>query len=457
MARNVRVPAAWWVGEAINDDRSVLLCITAGLGSGKTHGLCQWHHYRKQQNPTVPFSGFMEPNYNLIMKAAIPTYRKVLESYGMKEGYDFEVVKSPFPLIRYLDAPPYHEVHFVSAHNPGHIVAVEYGWATEDEAALNDVDASRNFRSRIRDGRSRHLQLFKGGAPDGINHLAEQFDSDTLPGWITSDERDHIQPSRKYRRFKVWTDDNPFLPEGYLDQLQDIYGHNPNLIRAKRYGEFCELSEGNAYRNYSPQKHDIDDVEPEPYQPIHLTWDFNSAPLAWIAVQKMRFDEYGERKTRNVAVHEANLGSTQLDEACVEFAAKFPRENFANTLIELYGDMSGHASSHKMKGSDYDAIRNYLNRLGYSRVEIRASRSNPPEGSSVDALDRCFLQDVIRISKRCRMLKRSLLATRWKKGVRKLDKPSGETHTHHSDALKYWAHATNAAGADEKQIYGKNW
>jgi hypothetical protein len=43
-------------------------------------------------------------------------------------------------------------------------------------------------------------------------------------------------------------------------------------------------------------------------------------------------------------------------------------------------------------------------------------------------------------------LQRSLLSTRWKEGVKKLDKPSKDDWTHWSDALKYLAYAMQTTG-----------
>ena len=429
--------------------------MTAGLGAGKTHGICQWHHHRVQLNRGVKFSGFVEPTYQKIHDAALPTYKKVLESFGLSEGAHYRVIKSPYPKLIYLTQP--HEVHFISGENPEKIVAVEYGFASEDEAGIIPAEATRNLRSRIRDTASQTRQLMRGGAPQGINDFAKEFDSQTLPGWDLTVSRDHRLLEKRYRRFIVWTDDNPFLPPDYTQLLEDTYGHNKNLIRSYRYGEFCALVEGAAYKNYLPQKHDIDDVQPDQHRPIDLTWDFNANPLAWVAIQCFPFTEYGERRMKWVAVHEANQSSGQLDDACVEFAAKFPRALFANVPINLYGDMSGHGSSHKVRGSDYETIARLLRELGYNRVEIRAARSNPPETASVDALDNLFLRSQLYVCKRLRLLRNSLLATTWKEGTRKIDKPAGETWTHHGDAAKYWAHAVGREDPNMQKIHGKNW
>ncbi len=454
MSNIIKIQSAWWVGEAITDHESSVIATTAGLGSGKTHGGCQWHDHRVRDNAGCLFSAFMEPTFQKVMDTAIPTYQKILRSYGLGEGTDYKVVKSPYPKIIYLDQEPNHEVHFLSAETPEKIAGVEYSHASEDEAGINSGVARQNLRGRLfRDKKVNIPQYLIFGAPQGINEFAEEFDSETLPDWNTEHPRDHYKISVvegvriKKRRFILWTDDNPFVTDQYLAELQDTYGHNPNLIRSYRYGHFCPLVTGGAYSNYFPQKHDLENKEAEPYREIYLTFDFNANPVAWVAVQKLSFvQENGSRDFKYVAIDECNgaLGASQdlsaLDDACIEFYKKFPILTYRDTPIKIFGDRSGHSKNHRVVGSDYDAIRENLEKLGYRNIEIVAARQVAPESESVEAVQRLFLNNLLFISKKCRLLRKSLLATVWKQGIRKLEKKQGETHTHHGDALKYWAY-----------------
>jgi len=460
----IEIKGAWWVGEALQDTESSVMAVTAGLGSGKTHGGCQWHHYLCTLNAGCNFSGFMEPTFQKVIDTAIPTYQKVLQAFCLSEGRDYRVVKSPYPKIVYerLHKTVKHEVHFLSAETPDKIAGVEYSHGSEDEAGINSGEARRNFRGRLyRDTRAVRSQFLLFGAPQGINEFADEFDSDTQEGWVKPHSRDHYKLTIsegtviKRRRFILWTDDNPFVSKQYLAELQDTYGHNPNLIRSYRYGQFCPLTEGAAFSNYLPQKHDTQDVKPSPFNPIIMCWDFNAEPLAWVVIQGFIVQEEIRRR-RYYAMNEANQGASNLDDSCVEFAQKFPKEVFRDTLILLYGDRTGHSGSHKVPGSDFENIALYLKRLGYNHVEIKAQKQIAPEASSVDALNRMFLDNMFHIDRKCRMLRRGLLATVWKKGVRKLEKPAGETHTHHPDAVKYWAWQERDSLGIITQIYGKN-
>lgn len=464
----LEVRQAWWVGEAIKDLTTWQFGVSAGLGSGKTHGADVWFHDRVIKNQGCMFSAQLWPTYQKIHDAGIPTYRKVLRSYGWREGRDFKVLKSPFPKLIYLADNPGHEVHFLSGENPESIVASEYSHASEHEAGVIIREASENLRSRVRDPKALIRQVMREGAPQGLNNFADDFDSSIQPGWSRAAYRDYVNlQGLPRRRFVVWTDDNPFIPQSYLIQLDDTYGHNPNLIKSYRYGEFCSLSEGSAYSNYFPQKHDLaSPVEADPFREIILQLDFNVSPLAWVAGQLVPYNEpeykngvwRNARKFRYTLINEANEGNEQLDDAAVEFAEKFPVGIYRDTEISLYGDRTGHARSHKTRGTDFENFAGYLRELGYRNIKIRATTSIAPESASVEAVQRLFSKCLIQIGPACRMTKISFMRTKWKTGVRKLDKPSGETWTHHADAVKYFVYQElrEFDGKSLNRIYGTN-
>lgn len=429
----------FWDLQVLNNNNYVTEDGAIHHNSGKTHGGAQWHDcLARGPNKRAEFSGWMEPTYQLIKTAAIPTYRRVLESYGLDSGRDYEIFESSPIRLRYRRSG--HQVLFVSGDKPLNIAAFELSHASIDEAGACKGDAMRNFRTRVRSPQAERRQNLIFGAPQGVTEFAEEFDSDTLPDWVEDGPRKFIHTKKDFTRYVVWTDDNPFLPPDYIQNLVDTYGHNPNLIKSYRYGLFCPLVEGACYSNYLPQKHDIENVDASPYDTLYVTWDFNANPLAWVSLQQVRFEEGKSRVHRYVAIDEASSGIGQLEEAIVEFALKHPVREFRDTPIEIFGDSSGHRGSHRSTRSDYRFIEDNLRELGYRKVSIRAFQSNPLETASVDAVQRLFSNDLLFISKRCVKLKKSLLATTWKKGIRKIDKPAGETWTHHSDSLKYFCY-----------------
>jgi hypothetical protein len=397
----------------------------------------------------------MMPIYELLHNTAIPKTAKVLESFGYQEGRDFSIVKSPFPRCVFRTGQ---EIHYISGNRPDKIKAVEYAGGVCDEPGVTKPESIKRVRERCRDTAAGMPQILLPGTPEGLNHYADEFDSDKNAGWIKARPRDHelvrktAEGQVRLRRFRLTTYDNErYLPAGYINDLLDTHRGNPAYILAYIHGIFVPLITGGVYSNYAAQKHDTEDAEPSPHRDLYLTWDFNADPLTWISVQRSVIDNPYERRRPWICYHEGNLGAGQIDDACVEFAVKHPVGRFGDTNIMIYGDSSGHAESHKTKRTDYQQVRDHLKSLGYRRVDICALRSNPLETVSAGALNDWFLNDLCLICKRLTLLRRSLIATRWKEGTKKIDKPAGERHTHPSDALKYLAFALTHDGIQRVQ------
>lgn len=432
----------WWAQRAREDDESKLFAITAGLGSGKTHGAVQVLYDKLARNPSGKCWFYSMPIYELIHNTAIPKTQKVLEAFGYEEGADYTIVKSPYPKCCFKATGQ--EIHYVSGNRPDKIKSVEYCGGVIDEPGVTKHDSIKRLRERSRDRAVKNCQILLPGTPEGINHYAEEFDSDKNAGWDRSQPRDHVLVRRtdegevRLRRFRLTTYDNQHhLPPGYISDILDTHRGNPAFIQSYVHGFFVPLITGGCYANYKPQKHDIEDIEPSPHIQIYLTFDFNADPLAWVACQESRIDNPHRRGRPLIAIHNADQNCGQLDDACVEFATKFNPARFGDTPILLYGDSSGYAQSHKTRNSDYDQVKRHLRNLGFRRVEICAMRSNPLETATVGALNDALLDDAVLVCKRCKMLRTSLGATRWKEGERKIEKKAGETHTHHGDAMKY--------------------
>lgn len=443
----MRIGLQWWVAAALSDKITSRFGVSAGLGSGKSHGAAQWFTDRNKKNSESKYSAIVMPTYQKIWDAAIPTLKKVYDSLGMREGLHYSVVKQPFPMVR-LHAND-HEIHLISANNPERIVAVEYSHAWASEAGILKAEAIDNVFDRVRCPKARLNQIMLEGVPQGFGRFAELFDTSNAPGWVQVEPKDYMRKVSTpkgdilYRRFRVGTADNPFLKPEYLIGLYETYRNRPNYIRAYIHGYFVPLHVGNVYTDYLQEKHTIKDVLPTMGAPIYLTFDFNANPVSWVALQNKSFQEYDKIVNRYVALAECRKGINQLTDAVLYFSMRFPIAEFANTDIMVYGDMSGHASSHKVSQTDYQVIADTLRRLGYHRVHICALRSNPIETVSVEYLNRMFLRDELYICESLKELQRSLLFTRWKENSKNIDKPSGEDWTHYSDALKYFAFALN--------------
>jgi len=430
--------AAPFVQLALGNSTARDLAVTAGLGAGKTHGLCQWHYSLVTINRGCKYSVFIEPIYRLIKTAAIPTYTKVLNQCGLREGIHYDIVSSGTPAIRFKNG---HEVLFISAERPDMLVAIEFSHGAMDEAGSCKPESFDKFQDRVRDANSKRLQRFFGGVPTGLNHYSDKFDSDVLEGWKAITAKHHQTLNGRMARYKLSTDENPFIPASYCDDLKERYSSNPNAMKSFFYGEFAPLFEGLAIPSYNPGVHDIDDLMPDAHREIDLTFDFNNSPMSWVALSMVSFeDAEGERKSRYVAHDCAKMGYGKLRDAVIEFAARFPVGKYGKTEINIFGDRTGFSQSHKVELTDFQQIKNILGSLGYENVFIRATETLMLESDTLEALDRLFQENLILLCKAATNLKRSLIMSQLIPGQRKILKPAGETHTHWLDALKYWAY-----------------
>lgn len=406
------------------------------------------------ENDKSSFSVFIEPIFAKISDTAIPTFRKVLAELGFEESKDFEIFKTPFPKL-ILKATG-HEIHFISGDRPQMIIGVEYSHGTIDESGDCKQDVFLNARSRLRCPNAKVRQLLCVGSPQGINWFADTFDSETQEGWKEIGPRRWLNETRNFQRWRLRTDDNPFLPEDYVSILEDTYGHNRNLIRSYRDGIFCPLYEGTAYKTYDPDRHNVD-PEPTPLRTIALAWDFN-IELVWTALQVIPFMEDGRRVNKYVAIGECKKGADSFDDAILSFIEQFPHfEGYRDTKIEIYGDRSGHAGSHKAPLSDFERIQQELRKF-YKNVHLLATKKVAPEIGSVEAVNKAFSYDRLLIGNNCKELQRSLMSTTWQEGKRKLHKPAGDTWTHRADGLKYYIYQAEVLDRlkETKRVYGTN-
>lgn len=421
------------------------------------------------QNPEVPLFGIFQPIHRLLKSATVPNLKKALDLFGFVDGkdYRFNLGQEPKLILKATKQ----EAHLITARDPELIVADEYGCAWVDEAGANKLGVISKVKDRTRDRRASIQQILITGAPQGINNeFAGLYDSDVLPDWDRRTKRDHllrlVDPDtgityKKARRVRLEIDDNPFTPADWKRDQKEKYRHNPNLYKSYILGYFSPLVEGVVVRSFRPDHilNGPDEIEADPMREINLTFDFNNLPLAYISFQMHPFEELGRRVHRWIAIENSDGDGENLKQTIIQdFAIKHPVSRFRDTVIRVFGDRSGHSQSHKIPQTDYDQIKDTLTELGYKHVVIEAWRGVAPEAESADALDRLFFDDLQLVNARCKNYINSLQSTTWKPGTRKIDKPSGEKHTHWVDAGKYWAYqvAGKFTGEKKRQIYTFN-
>lgn len=463
----LQITALPWARELLNDQKSDVIAVTAGLGSGKTHAANQKHLLLSLINDKSPFSAYVLPTHSEIKGVGFPRMEETLTEAGLTIGKDFEIFTSqidPKIVLKFLN----HEIKYLSAHKPQRIRAFEYSHASGDEVGDWPYEAYRNLRSRVRCKRAKVRQTVLWGAPQGLGWFADEFDSDTLDGWNRDKERDHwrlttvsdrgIDYEFLFRRMRIRTDDNPFVPGSYVAELVQNFSYNKNKLKAYRDGIFAPFYEGNAVQAFNEDRH-IQEIEISRHLPIYYCWDFNHTPLANLVMQIQPHESSWGRENKYCFLSESSGDDSLIFDSVQEFSRSHPVEQFGKTPIYLYGDRSGHARSHKVRGSDYETIYSKLKELGYERVEIRATKRVAPEAESIEALNKGFSYDRILVSPKCKNLIRGFQSARWKQGERKLDKSKDNDATYFInwlDASKYpiWQLDYTEERKSEKRIHG---
>lgn len=234
-----------------------------------------------------------------------------------------------------------------------------------EELVENETpDAFAEFNARVgrKPGLSEYLTICATN-PDSPSHWAYEY---FIEGAKQFDTR-HVYYSR--------TEENPFLPKWYLDQLkQDL---DEKAYQRYGMGLWVELAVDRVYymyeseRNYRDYEYEVND-----FYPIHVCWDFNigeGKPLSGCLAQFIKgvwhfYDEF-------------IIDGADTAEACEEIGARGLLDHDTKYLIQ--GDATGGARSTKSKKSDYDIINKYFSNYrspdGYRiDFEKRVPKANPP-------------------------------------------------------------------------------
>lgn len=421
--RSTQIAVPSWVYQILNDKDHERFAITGGLGSGKSANATVAFLLTILSKPTVEQWWDIVPTYPKVEDSLLPTYAFAFERLGMLPGVDYRIVRSK-PTVIHLVRTKQH-IRCISGDRPELMVSANIGGYIIREAGLMKAEVFENAEARTRDRKVGRTIGIVEGTPEGDGYYKDNFNIDKT------------DPKRKLRRFILHTADNAAnLVDGYVERLHRTFEHNPAKVRSYLYGEFSSFRSGDVFAQFVESRNVIDDIRADPNIPISLCFDFNATPLTWTAWQMQTYRTKVLHRKREIALAESSLKCTDLLGAAIEFGLAFPPEIYGNTPIEIWGDRTGHAKSHKASGTDFSNLQNYLQE-SYRYVTVKASRKVTPIRASVDVVNRLLLYELVLICESCKNLRRSLNNTRWAQGKDDLEKKQGETHTHHGDGCRY--------------------
>lgn len=297
--------------------------------------------------------------------------------------------------------------------------SLELSGAAIEELTENTNDDEQAYHEiKMRVGRLPHIKcplIISATNPDSPGHWAYKY-------FIESKIKTrHVYYSR--------TEDNPFLPPQYIAQLkQDM---DPKRARRMLYGEWIEIQDEVIYYQYDPKlQFKEHDYTPPKGAKIMITFDFNigdGKPMSALAMCKV-----------NGIYHvfaEVIVEGARTDEIMEEF---FDRGIIVKDRhYEIHGDASGKSRSTSSKRSDYEIIKESLDRNGI-RYDYKVPLSNPAIRSRHNAVNSICLNELGQTRLfiyNCPILNQGLRLTAFKKGGKIVE-----------DDSKHYQHCTTALG-----------
>jgi len=213
----------------------------------------------------------------------------------------------------------------------------------EELVENDDTDKKAYDEICLRIGRLTHVKqpfLICATNPDSPAHwVYEEFE---LPE--PTDPTKHVYYSE--------TDDNPFLPDSYKEQLKRSL--DPKMYLRMGKGQWIEITKKMIYHAYDPKTNKRkEDYTINELYPVRFSWDFNIADGKPLSVVVFQFVEDEMHIFDEVVVESMNT-----EESCSELSDK----GLLDYPVKFYihGDATGRRRDTRSKRSDYDIIEKFF-------------------------------------------------------------------------------------------------
>lgn len=357
--------------------------LIGGFGSGKSHSGVDKTIIKKMLMPNVSCAYYL-PTYGLIQDVAIPKFTSQLLNFNI-----------PFTVNRSDNVikTKYGNILLRNMSDPERIIGYEVGYSLIDETDILSKDKMSEVFMKII-GRNRSIlpngminQTDVVGTPEGFKWLYEFFIKNA---------------SETKNVVKAKTNDNPFLPDGYIQTLKETY--TDSQVTAYLNGEFVNLNSQCVYTSYNRKAHRTD-VKALPNEILYVGLDFN--------ITNMNAVVHVKRNGKLYAVGEIH-GGYDTQTIC-----DYLKENYKGHQITINPDASGNARS-TSGASDFSILK-------ANGFIVDAPKKNPAVQERVNAVNLSFQNDIYYINdKLCPNYSEALENQAYKNGTP--DKQSGFDH-----------------------------
>lgn len=319
--------------------------IIGGLGSGKSRGGTMRAIIKLLENKGCNI-GYYMPTYDLLRLRAMPGIEEDLATIGLS----FSVNKSEYS----ISVVGYGSIIFRSYDRPERIIAYETADSIVDELDTLPKEKAALVWRKISE---RNRQKKPNGKPNSIGCVTTPDQGYT--GFIYDKWYKKCQSG--YIVIKAPTYTNPYLPEGYIQQIRDNY--DPLLAEMYIEGEIVSLNDKKVYHFFDRRKHHSDRVIKQGDR-LHIGLDFNvggCCASVWVIDGK-----------KTIAVDEFVSHDTQ------DFVNNLTR--YSDQKITVYPDASGKRHTSNASASDIEIILKH----GYA---VDAPESNPYVRDRINAVN----------------------------------------------------------------------
>ena len=247
--------------------------LVAGYGSGKSHAAVIRIAIRALQYPKLSFA-FVEPTFDLIRLIAYPRFMNLFDEWRVQ----YKLNRADNIITLENDA----QIIFRSADTPERLVGFEVADAVIDEAdTLRPEQASDVWAKML--GRCRQKK------PDGAQNTLAAVSTPEGFGWMYETFGRNLKPG--YELIRAPTSSNPYLPKGYVEQLEATY--SSAQLAAYLDGQFVNLNTGSVYPAFDRTLNHTNATE-KPGEPLHIGMDFNVTNMSAV-IHVLREDRKSTR------------------------------------------------------------------------------------------------------------------------------------------------------------------
>ncbi len=341
--------------------------LVGGLGSGKTQAGVSRLIRLMTEEPGIN-TLYAMPTYDLLKLRAIPGFQEELSKISLshtlnKSDYSIRIFGLGIIYLRSYD-------------NPDRFIAFEVGHSVVDEIDTLDKDKATEVWRKVTE---RTRQQTK----NGINTIGAVTSPDHgMQGFVY--DRWARNASSRQELIKARTTDNPFLPDGYVEQIRENY--DQQLADLYIDGEFVNLTQQKVYHFFDNKKHHRAAPKEDSYNATHIGIDFN---IGGCCSNVFLIDDKNVHAIGEFVSHDS-----------YEFVNNLNK--FKGKQITVYPDASGSSRSTNASQTDIQIIQS----AGY---RVDAAQSNPAVRDRVNSVNSLLSKERLFIDvDRCPLLTEAL-------------------------------------------------